>query len=306
MAFRDSCKTKSGVAVLLSLALVLVFVFTTAAYAKDPLLVPRRLSSTGDSISAGIDVDYYGQNANASWVNGYYGFWEWLFGYTNVKSHNQRITANWGSSGRANYMDAVSGADMFDFPGQTAQAASQSAYYVTVFMGHNDVCQNHPWEIPTDAVFESNLRAGMENMKNGLPHGAAVYVLAIVDIKKLYEVAKDKDALGIIDCEVLWATSLLDLFPCGTMLNPLNTEADRLYTQSRNIAFNDILERVTAEYQANDAHHNYYFTTLPFDYQFVESDVSNLDCFHPSGQGQKTLSDRTWDVGPFRTYQKGS
>lgn len=294
-----------GRALLLMLALALVLSLATAAYAKDPQLVPRRLSSTGDSISAGIDVEYYGQNANASWVNGYYGFWEWLFGLTNVKSHNQRITANWGSSGRANYMDAVSGADMFDFPLQTSQAAGQNAYYVTVFMGHNDVCQNTFAEIPSDEVFEGQFRAGMENLKNGLPNGATVYVLAIVDIKNLYEVAQDKYALGIVDCEVLWATSLIHLFPCGTMLNPLNSEADRLYTQGRNIAFNNILETVTAEYNANDPHHYYYFTDLPFVYPFTEDDVSNLDCFHPSAQGQKTLSRESWNVGPFSAYQRG-
>lgn len=298
-------RATSGLAILLLLVLA-VFGHTTSVYAKDPQLVPKRLSSTGDSISAGIDVEYYGRNANASWVNGYYGFWEWLFGLTNVKSHNQRITANWGSRGRTNYMDAVSGADMFDLPGQTARAVSQTARYVTVFMGHNDVCQNHPWQIPTDAVFEANFRAGMENLKNGLPYGATVYVLAIVDIRHLYDVAKDKEALGIVDCEVLWATTLLGLFPCGTMLSPLNTEADREYTTSRNIAFNTILERVTAEYQANDPHHYYYFTNLPFTYPFIESDVSNLDCFHPSAQGQTTLSRESWNVGPFRLYQKGS
>lgn len=306
MALRNVRKTHAGAAVFLALTVVLVFMFASSAYAKDPQLVPRRLSSTGDSISAGIDVEYYGQNANASWVNGYYGFWEWLFGYTNVKSHNQRITANWGSSGRKNYMDAVSGADMFDFPGQTAQAVSQSAQYVTVFMGHNDVCQNYPWEIPSDAVFEANFRAGMQNLKNGLPYGATIYVLAIVDIRQLYEVAKDKKALGIVDCEVLWFTTLLELFPCGTMLNPLNTEADRQYTRSRNIAFNNILANVTAEYNANDPHHYYYFTNLPFVYPFTEGDVSSLDCFHPSGQGQKTLSRESWNVGPFYLYQRGS
>jgi lysophospholipase L1-like esterase len=294
-----------GLKVLLVLTLALAFL-TTAAYAKDPQLVPRRLSSTGDSISAGIDVDYYGQNSNASWVNGYYGFWEWLFGYTNVKSHNQRITANWGSRYRANYMDAVSGADMFDFPTQTSQAVSQSAYYVTVFMGHNDVCQNTFAEIPSDAVFEAQFRAGMENLKNGLPNGATVYVMAIVDIRRLYDVGQDLYALGILDCEIVWATSLLHWFPCGTMLNPLNSEADRIYTRSRNIAFNNILESVTAEYNANDSHHYYYFTNLPFVYPFQLGDISNLDCFHPSGQGQKTLSRESWNVGPFSAYQGGS
>ena len=39
---------------------------------------------------------------------------------------------------------------------------------------------------------------------------------------------------------------------------------------------------------------------------FIESDVSDLDCFHPSAQGQKTLSKETWDIGPFGAYQAGN
>ncbi|RJP19552.1 MAG: SGNH/GDSL hydrolase family protein [Candidatus Abyssobacteria bacterium SURF_5] len=287
------------------LSIAMLCFFTARAFAKDPQLVPRRLSSTGDSISAGIDVEYYGQNSNASWVNGYYGFWQWLLGLTDVRSHNQRITAQWGSGGRTNYMDAVSGADIFDLPLQTSQAVSQSAYYVTIFMGHNDVCQDHFEDIPSDAVFEANFRQGMENLKNGLPNGATVYVLAIVDIYRLYVVGQDKKALGIVDCELLWATTLLNWFPCGTMLNPLISEADRQFTRSRNIAFNKILERVTAEYNAADPHHYYYWTKLPFVFPFNESHVSNLDCFHPSAKGQKTLSAVAWYVGPFRTFGEG-
>ena len=90
----------------------------------------------------------------------------------------------------------------------------------------------------------------MENLKTGLPAGATIYVIGIVDIYQLWEIAQDKKALGIVDCEVLWATTLLDLFPCGTMLNPLNDDADRWSLENRNIAFNKILKTVTEEYNA--------------------------------------------------------
>ena len=87
-------------------------------------------------------------------------------------------------------------------------------------MGHNDVCQNTFAEIPTDAVFEAEFREGMAKLKAGLPAGATVYVVGIVDIYRLWQVAADKRALGIVDCEVLWATSLLKWYPCATMLEP--------------------------------------------------------------------------------------
>jgi len=281
--------------------IICLFLMSSTAF---PQLVPKRLSSTGDSISEAIDAELPAANHWASWVNGYHGFWEWLFGLTNAYSHNQRITKNFGSYGRKNFMEAKSGADMFDFPGQAAQAVSHQAQYVTVLMGHNDVCQNHPSEIPTDGEFEENFRAGMKILSQGLPEGATIYVVGIVDIYRLWEIARDKRALGIVDCEVLWATSALGWYPCATMLSPFNSDADREATRNRNIAFNKILQSVTEEYGGKDPKRRYFYTDVVFQYPFVESQVSDIDCFHPSARGQKDLSKITWDGGPFKIYRK--
>lgn len=284
-------------------ALVAVFlalgVPQAAADTKAQPLCPKRLSSTGDSMTEAIDAELPAANHWASWVNGYHGFWEWLLGLTNVNSHNQRITKLFGSSGRANYMEAKSGADMFDFPGQAAAAAGRRAHYVTVLMGHNDVCQDRFADIPSEAEFESNFRAGLDKLKAGLPAGATVYVVGIVDIYRLWQVARDKKALGIVDCEVLWATTLLKLFPCGTMLNPIIEENDRQYTRSRIIAFNNILKSVAEEYNRTDPNHYYVYTDAAFNFVFGEEHVSDIDCFHPSAYGQWTLSKETWNPGLF-------
>jgi lysophospholipase L1-like esterase len=289
---------------LLLLGIFLLNEVASAQTGKPTPLAPKRLSSTGDSISEAIDAELPAANHWASWVNGYHGFWEWLFGLTDVYSHNQRITKNFGSTGRKNYMEAKSGADMFDFPGQAAQSVSHQAAYVTVFMGQNDVCQNHPAEIPTDAVFEAKFREGLEKLRLGLPTGATIYVIGIVDIYRLWQTAQDKKALGIVDCEVLWATTMLDLFPCGTLLNPLNTEADRQAVRARILGFNSILVRVTAEYNGSDPNRHYYYTDAVFNYRFGESQVSDIDCFHPSAAGQRDLAKITWDAGPFKAYQR--
>ncbi len=280
----------------------------TLAHAKDPRRVPRRLSSIGDSITEAINAEEYSifnpitPNHWASWVNGYHGFWEWLLGRTNVHSHNQRITAAFGWWGRKNYMEAVSGADSFDIAGQAAQSVAHAADYVTLFMGHNDVCQDSFADIPTDAQFEANVRAGLDQLKASLPHGATIYVVGIVDIYKLYQLGDQLTSLGIIDCRLIWATSMLGIFPCATMLSPLNSEADRQYTRSRNIAFNQILQNLVAEYNATDPHHYYEYTDEVFNYNFTPSQVSAFDCFHPSAEGQKELARVTWEAGPFAGY----
>lgn len=292
--------------VLSALTLLCLALIVPQALAADKAaqLKPKRLSSTGDSMTEAIDAELPAANHWASWANGYHGFWEWLLGLTDVNSHNQRITRNFGIFGRANYMEARSGADMFDFPAQAEQAVGRKATYVTVLMGHNDACQDRFADIPGDAVFEARFREGMEALRTGLPAGATVYVAGIVDIYRLWEVARDKKALGIVDCEVLWATTILKLFPCGTMLNPLIGEAGRQYTRSRIIGFNKILQEVTEEYNANDSRHHYVYTPAVFEYRFDERYVSDIDCFHPSALGQTTLSDITWKAGPFRSYLK--
>jgi lysophospholipase L1-like esterase len=292
----------------LAVLAIIALAIPTAAVAKDPQRVPKRLSSTGDSITEAINAEEYNlfnpinPNHWASWANGYRGFWEWLLGRTNVNSHNQRITSAFGRRSRKNYMEALSGADSYDLPGQTAASVSHAADYVTVFMGHNDVCQNGFADIPTDAEFEANVRASFDQLEAGLPNGATVYTLAIVDIYKLWEMGDQLTSLGIIPCELIWAATLLGIFPCGTMLNPLNSEADRQYTRSRNIAFNQILASLVAEYDANDSHHYWEFTDMPFEEEFVPSEVSGFDCFHPSAQGQKRLSAESWGAGPFSGY----
>lgn len=296
---------------------VMVGVMTSAllsgaalAQNKDPRLKPNRLSSVGDSITEAINAEEYNlfnpinPNHWASYANGYHGFWEWLLGRTDVRSHNQRITANFGSKSRANYMEGVSGADSYDLSPQMQQSVSHQATYVPVLMGHNDVCQNGFSDIPTDAEFEANVRAGLDRLRAGLPNGATVYVQAIVDIYKLYQLGDQLQSLGLIDCPTIWAATLINIYPCGTMLSPTNSEADRQFTRGRNIAFNNILQALVAEYNANDSHHYYEFTDATFQYQFTPSQVSGFDCFHPSASGQRELSRVTWQTGPFSSYTK--
>jgi hypothetical protein len=83
------------------------------------------------------------------------------------------------------------------------------------------------------------------------------------------------------------------------MLSPANSEADRLFTRGRNIAFNEILERLAMEYQTNDPHHHYRYSDEIFQTQFVSSQVSDFDCFHPSAKGQRDLAHTSWEDGPF-------
>ena len=264
---------------------------------------PKRLYSNGDSITRAFDANVPADNLNNSWVNGYFGFWEQLFGLPNVKAHNQRITANFGSSGRTNVIAAVNGARIDDLASQAAGAAGRNVTYATVMLGGNDVCRDSIADLPTDAQIEADFRAGMATLLAQTPSNATIQVVGIPNIKRLYDIGKNKDALGIADCEALWATTVLG-FPCGSMLSPFNSEADRLYVQSRNVGYNTILRNVTLQLDA--ANPEFIFYADAYSFNFVENEISNIDCFHPSWRGERTLSREIWNQGPFRTFQAGS
>jgi lysophospholipase L1-like esterase len=278
------------------------------ALAQEPTPAPRRdplrLASLGDSVTEAINAEEFNplkgltRNRWASWVNGYTKDWNSLLDRTDVNSHNQRISAQFGKEGRKNKLMAKRGAESEKLFKQARKAVKRRSDYVTILMGQNDVCGDDVSEIPIDAEFEANVRAGFDVLREGLPPGATIYTLAIIDIYRLWQIGDELEAFGIIECSELWER-LGSKIPCATMLDPDNEEADRQFTRGRIIAFNTILANLVDEYAAEDPLHYWEFTDVSFTMQFEADDVSAIDCFHPSAEGQARLSAETWAVGPF-------
>ena len=139
-------------------------------------------------------------------------------------------------------MEAESGADSSDLLTQATQAVAHGATYVPWLMGHNDICQDYISQIPSEEEFEENAWQALIKLSE-LPKGATIYVVGMVNVPMLYSVAKNKKALGIVDCEVLWFFTLFELFPCGTVLGPFRTDADRM-TMSDRIAGSEFYEGI--------------------------------------------------------------
>jgi lysophospholipase L1-like esterase len=263
---------------------------------------PKRLYSHGDSMTRAFNANLPLDNLNLSWVNGYYGFWERLFGLPNIKSHNQRITANFGGSDRRNWTAAQNGAELDDMVAQASGVAGKNVTYATVLLGANDICRLSVTNPPTDAEVETEFRAGMDTLLMNLPSGATVQVVAIPDVTRLYQVGLDKTALGIVDCQVVWALT----GSCPSVLSPGVSDMDREFIRSRIIRYNEILEAVTKEKAEQHSDKFISSTDVSFTYPFGASEVSNLDCFHPSWRAQRVLSRETWNAGPFQSYQAGN
>ena len=283
----------------------LVLALALPALAKDPRRVPKRLSSEGDSITEAINAEEFypwvgiTPNEWASWANGYHDRLGELLDRSDVNSHNQRITEQFGKKKRKNYMEAVAGADSKDLLKQATKSVKHKADYVTVFMGHNDICAADFSDIPSDAEFEANVRAGFETLRAGLRNGATVYTVGMIDIYRLWEIGDKLRSLGILDCQQIWENRLFDITPCGTMFGADLDDADRQFTRGRILAFNEILARLSAEYEASDEHHHWEYTNRVAELPFEASDVSPFDCFHPSADGQRKLAAETWAAGPF-------
>jgi lysophospholipase L1-like esterase len=265
--------------------------------AKPPRLAPLRLYSIGDSITRAFDAWFIADNLAVSWSNGYHGFWEDLLGVPNVNAHNQRISAKYGSGGRRNVMEAENGADWGDALGQASGVVGEQPTYVTIMLGGNDVCQDSIADLPTDAEIRSQVQGTLDFLDQQLPAGATVMVIGIPDIKRLYDVALDEKGVLGIDCEAIWLTTALG-FPCGSMLSPDNEEADRLYVQGRNFAYNDIVSLEVARKAASSTRVHYHFLDAE-SVPFTGDDISSIDCFHPSDEGEELISALSWAQGPF-------
>jgi lysophospholipase L1-like esterase len=272
-----------------------------------PRREPLRLVVLGDSISDAINAEEADprdlgltRNRWASWATGYTKDWNSLLDRTNVNSHSQRIEAQFGEEGQKNWSPAQVGGDSGDLLKQAKKAVKKRADYVPILMGQNDVCGDDFDEIPTDDEFRANIRAGFDLLRAGLPPGATIYTLGIIDLYRLWQIGEELEVIGI-ECHEIWDVLSSELIPCATMLDPDNDEADRQFTRGRLIAFNGILADLVAEYGAADPQHYWQFSNATFETMFEDDHVSPIDCFHPSAEGQALIAEESWSAGPFAT-----
>jgi lysophospholipase L1-like esterase len=241
---------------------------------------PNSMAALGDSITRGFDAcGFFSDCPSASFATGT---------SATIHSHYSRILAgNTAISGHANN-DAKTGAKAADLNGQAQTAVGQNVQYVTVLTGANDACTSTEAGMTAVATFRSQIDAAMATLRSGLP-SARVLVISIPDIKRLWEIGK-----GSSSARTVWALGGI----CKSMLaNPTSTAAadvarrDRV--RQRVVDFNTQLAQACAAYGSNCLYDN----NAVFNYQFVLSQVSTWDYFHPNMTGQSVLASVTYAAG---------
>lgn len=235
---------------------------------------PASLAAIGDSITRGTNAfGWYGDHPSYSWSTGFNPL-------DGLHSHYERLLGRdrsiWGDELNV----AESGARMSDAPGQAAEVVAEGADYVTILMGANDICAPSIDRMTTVEDFRADFEATMELLTGGLPD-ARIFVASIPNILRLRLVFADDPLAGLV-----WRMSRA----CTSALAEGNTPLDRLEVLRRSVAFNLTLADVCSRY-ANCRFDGY----AVFRHAFSRDEVSGLDFFHPSLDGQNALASLTWD-----------
>ncbi len=307
-----------------------VAVVLAAGFVARPVraaVLAESISVSGDSIARGYDANTsacnYGDNVSRNWATGdTHGGSFCAAGGEGTFSHAERLECAKGGNVTI-FNDAASGADMLsDFYNQAVNiklnlSSSLAPRYVPVFMGHNDICTNTETRTgnacggdddpnnycrTAPAAFEREFRRGMDQLIQ-IP-SVRIGVSAVVRVSELCNFT-GKSGCGItlgLPCSSVWG--LVDI--CASLTKDCSNQR-RIDAYLTALAYNQILEVVTAEYaaistggmsltgavKAPDVAIRY--SEGAFFFKFASADVSCCDCFHPSDLGQSKMAQFGWD-----------
>ncbi len=317
-------------------------------------LAPRiaSIDAIGDSISKAVNAR---ENAQGFCTNRDQESFNWATSITEggafcgdggdgVYSQAERIECRQGAMiVNADPNSAESGAEMLkNFAAQAQESAMlfgtqppAAPRYVTVEMGHNDICSGTIERIQTDcaegddqdpmnhcrtteAAFEREFRKGLDVLIT-VPE-LKIGIAAPVRVTQLCNHATKTNCsfLGG-SCESLWGSNVLlsqrETGLCGSIT--IDCSDERLqdgYETAR--AYRDIMDRVSSEYAAlperetspeievggetvggkvKAAGTSLSFSNATWVYKFTREQVSCCDCFHPSLQGQDVAAQILFD-----------
>jgi lysophospholipase L1-like esterase len=252
------------------------------------------IDALGDSITRGYDSQGSGCGSFAdcpanSWATGTNATLNSYYVRTKAVSPSV-VLAQPVKTSTTGGNDAVTGAKMGDLPGQAKNAvkAPNTPDQVLILLGANDVCTSTEAAMTSVASFRASYKTGLETLSTGLPD-ARIDVSSIPNIFNLWSVLHTSTA-----AQLTWGLAKI----CQSMLAKPTSETApdkerRANVQKRNEEFNIVLGEVCAEFI-----HCQYDKGAAYAIKFATSDVSTLDYFHPTTNGQNKAAESAWNSGP--------
>jgi lysophospholipase L1-like esterase len=230
---------------------------------------PDSIAALGDSITRGFDAcEALADCPEVSWATGT---------DPEVRTLAQRLLK---SPAESSWNYARTGATMADLPGQVMAAIADRPELVTVMVGANDACSSRTDLMTPVSYFRSDFETALKRLRAALPK-TQVYVASVPDLKRLWSQGRHSAA-----AKRVWKLGI-----CGSMLSEPDA-VDQAAVQRRQevydrvVAYNSVLREVCGE----DPLCRYDGGTV-FDYRFTTAQLSRLDFFHPSKDGQQRLAE---------------
>ncbi len=249
---------------IISSAFAALFSVTANAVPSEILV-----GSLGDSISAAFNAQRYGDNREISWASGT---------HPSINSHAKRLAALKGATLKVRN-EALTGSVVTDLDHQITRLLRSAPQHITITIGANDMC-SWPRQYGQDvADFEAELDKQISRLLAALP-GVKIYMAAVPDLYNLWQIAHVQNG-----CQGRWDSLNL----CRPLLAADLSPEERYEFVQRWQDTNAAIDRVASKYAQAVIHDDSIAAT-----KFTWNDVTPLDCFHPSPDGQKLLAELSW------------
>lgn len=239
------------------------------------LPLAKRISSVGDSITNASNAigSCCSINKSYSWSTGT---------QTVVNSHFNRLkTAQPGQTVSANN-SAISGSKMSSLATQITTAAKFDPDYITALTGGNDACESSYGAMTSASAFRTQFKAALGSLQTNAPQ-AKMLIGSVPNVYYLWDNYKSNAT-----AQAIWKGGSV----CQSMLSTSNTEANRQAVVTRIKEYNTALKEECAKVAQCK-----YDNDAVFNHRFSAAEISTADYFHPSVEGQKTISRVLWAAG---------
>jgi lysophospholipase L1-like esterase len=269
----------------------------TPTPAQTAIPLPALLGAIGDSYSQAWTVSpaYYKDHPQFSWVVG-----------TDPNDGVQSLLERFAALGAAPQVvdAATSGKQMNDALRQAnlVVAAARKlpagkTAYVTFELGTNDLCAS-PDPMTAPATFQTQLQAAIAALKDGLPSGSRVLMLAVPDFHHFYDITQANAAARAQLAETK------NQYQCAPYLgrgSPLTVAAADAIRAQYNASLDTACEDINANGGPGGPLHCTYNEALLADSDFAIGDLSTYDFFHPSLTGQARMAADAWAADVWGT-----